>query len=764
MPSSVSPSTGSPAPVDEQASVEPSAGGVASERRRSSGWSVSIAAGVIVGTVETVLAVAFAAFVFGGLLVARLPDGIGLYLVAAALTLAILAWRAGARGVVGSVQDAAAAVLAVVAATTAAKAAELARIAESTSVAEYEAPDIFLTVIGATLVVTVLCGIVFWALGRFGLGDLVRFVPYPVVGGFLAGTGWLLLNGGIYVASGVSPHLRTIDDLLREHELIRWIPALVFGVAMLLAVRLVKRPLVIPAVLGIGVLLFLVGVVVTGASIESVREGRWVLGPFESVRLWQPWTVRALSGADWATVLGQWGGIATAVFVAVIAILFNISGTELIVHQDLDTNRELRDAGMLNVLSGALGGIPGYHALSLSALAQRMNVDARVAGLIAAVVPLAAVVFGAAVIELIPRIIVGGVLVFLGLAFMVEWVWDKRRVLPPLEYGVVLVILAAIIARGFLPGVVLGLVLAIVLFAVSYGRIELVREVGFGETFRSNVQRPPAEREALRAMGDRVRILRVNGFLFFGSANGLVERVRKRLEAGAARFLLIDLGRVTGVDSSVAIAFAKIARAAGARGCEVVLAGASETVRTQLARGGVTEAEGVVRFEPDLDRALQRCEDVLLEEAGPAPAERLDGDGDAAAAAGMPAGLRAHLERVSLPEGTVLLRQGEAAADLFVLESGRLEIETQTHEGRRVRLRTLLPGVVVGEVAMYTGVTRTADVVAETPSVVLRLGGGSIERIEAEDPELAAALHRWLATIVAERLSETLRGVDALMD
>ena len=186
---------------------------------------------------------------------------------------------------------------------------------------------------------------------------------------------------------------------------------------------------------------------------------------------------------------------------------------------------------MLNVISGALGGIPGYHALSLTALAERMNVDARVAGLIAAAVPLAAVVFGASVIELIPRMIVGGVLVFLGLAFLVEWVWDKRKVLPPVEYGVVLVILAVIIGQGFLPGVVLGLVLAVVLFAVNYGRIELVREVPFGETYHSNVDRPPPSGRRC-SDGRGVQILRVNGFLFFGSANGLLERIRKRVEAG----------------------------------------------------------------------------------------------------------------------------------------------------------------------------------------------------------------------------------------
>src|SRR5215211_7295890 len=102
-------------------------GGIVSETRRSHGWVPSLAAGLIIGAVESVLAIAFAAFVFGGLLVGRLGDAIGLYLAAAVLTLAILAWRAGSRGVVGSVQDAAAAVLAVVAATTAAKAADLAR-------------------------------------------------------------------------------------------------------------------------------------------------------------------------------------------------------------------------------------------------------------------------------------------------------------------------------------------------------------------------------------------------------------------------------------------------------------------------------------------------------------------------------------------------------------------------------------------------------------------------------------------------------------
>ena len=619
----------------------------------------------------------------------------------------------------------------------------------------------FVTVVAMTMVVTVLTGIAFLVIGTFKRGNLIRFVPYPVVGGFVAGAGWLLLKGGIYVASGEEVHLGTIGSLVDPETLTHWLPALAFGVILFLAVRLVKAPLAIPIVLAAGLALFAIAMLVTGSSIDDARTGLWLVGPYRSGWLFQPWTYRALTSADWWAVLGQAAGIATVVFVAVIGVLFNVSGTELVLRRDLDTNEELRNAGLLNVVSGAFGGVPGYHSLSMTALAERMNVDARAAGLIAALVPLAAVVFGAAMIELIPRVIVGGVLVFLGLTFIVDWVWDKRRTLPKVEYVVVLVILAGIIVKGFLPGVVIGLIMAVVLFAVSYGRIELVHEVAFGDILRSNVDRPPAERAALRTMGERVQILRVRGFVFFGSASGLLERIHERVETAPPRCLLMDLRQVTGVDASAVMSFVKVIHLAETHGFELVLAGASDPVRRQLERGGVVTSEGVVRFEPDLDHGLQRCEDVMLAEGQDRAA--LGRSGRRArrrcrqACAPTSSACRSRRERV-------LIRQDEPPGDVFVLESGRLRVEMVTQEGTRMRLRAVRPGVVVGEIAMYSGVTRTADVVAETPSVVLRLSRASIERMETDEPALAAALHRWLATTLSERLTDTQRAAMVLFD
>ena len=712
--------------------------------RRSRAWPVSLAAGLIIGAVESVFAIAFAALVFAGLLAGHLSDGIALYLGAAAAALGIFAWRAGSRGVIGSLQEVPAAVLA--------------GVASATALSAFGGPDrAFLTVVAATLVVVLLCGIVFLVLGILRRGNLIRFVPHPVVGGLLAGIGWLLCKGGVGVAAALPPAALAVDDLLADPVWARWGPAIALGVVLLVATRLVRRPLVLPAVLVLGVVLFVVGALVTGSSLDAAKAGDWLLGPFGSLEPRELWTWRAITGADWAAVLGQAVGIVMAVFVVTLALLFNMNGTELVLRHGLDTNRELRDAGILNLVSGAAGGIPAYHASSLTSLAEGMHVGARKAGLAAALVPLATAAFGIRVVELLPRMLVGGVLVFLGLALLVEWVWDRRRSLPTVEYVVVLLILATIVWRGLLPGVVIGIVLAVVLFAISYGRIDQVREVAFGDTYRSNVDRPPSERAALTAMGERVQILRLHGFVFFGTANGLLERIRKRLETGAPGFLVIDLLRVSGVDSSAVVSFAKIGGLAQTNGFELLFTGASDPVLRQLERGGVVARDGLVWFEPDLDRGLERCEDVLL------AATILD-QGSVDGAVEMPQGLERYLERLELAEGAVLIHQSDRTSDVYVLESGRLAVEMTTSEETRVRLRSIRPGVVVGEIAMYSGVPRTADVVAETSCVVLRLGGGALERMETDEPELAARVHRWLARMLSDRLIDTVRAFDALLD
>jgi SulP family sulfate permease len=336
---------------------------------------------------------------------------------------------------------------------------------------------------------------------------------------------------------------------------------------------------------------------------------------------------------------------------------------------------------------------------------------------------------------------------------------DARRRLPGAEYAIVLLILLAIAGWGLLPGVAVGLLLAVVLFAVSYGRTDVVRHAASGLVYRSNVERPPGERDALRALGERIHVLRLQGFVFFGTASGLLDRIRARAadERAPLRFLLLDFRGVTGVDSSAVLSFGKASQLAAARGFGLVLTAVPESVRAQLEHGDLADA----RFEPDLDRALEACEDELLAEAAIAPAATAwtSADGDRLARR-----IEPYLERIVLPAGGVLVRQGETSADVFLLESGRLRVELETAGGDRLRLRSIRPGTMVGEVTHYTESPRTASVVAEVDSVVRRLDPSAFDRMESEDAELAADVHEWFARLLAQRLTDTLGAVDALLE
>ena len=720
-----------------------------SDRQRNPNPIWLVVGGAVIGGVEVVVAVSLAALVFSGYLVYYVSAGVGMFLAAAVVALAVLAILAGKRGVVGGVHEAVAAVLAFVA-------------SEAALHAFGSTDRAFSTAVAAIAMATLLCGVTFVVLGVSRRANLIRFVPLPVVGGFLAGMGWLMFKGGLQVAAGAPFTIRTLKDLIDPLQLERWAPALVFGVAMLVVVRVSKRPIAIPLMIVVGVALFVIGTVATGHTFQDARDGGWLLGSFGTGRLWHAWAYRSISVADWSAVLGAVPAIATAMFVALIACLFTVSGLELAMDTNLDPNQELRDAGVPNLIAGPFGGMPGFHALSLSSLAGQMNIDARAAGLIGALVPLGAMFFGARVLESIPKALVGGVLVFLGSSFLIEWLWDQRRVLPVGEYLVVWGILLTISARGILPGVLVGIVLAMILFAVNYGRTELTHEVSFGRAYTSNVDRPAAERAALATMADRVQILRVNGFVFFGAANGLLDRIRERVRAGGGlRFVVIDLRRTTGMDSSGVLSFHKAAEVAEAHGCELVFTGGSDRVRAQLARGGVMPSD-TVRFEPDLDRGLQRCEDVLLAEPSGALVPAAAGQGSADALAAMPERLRPYLERLELTEGDQLIGQGQPPEDVFVLESGRLRIEMVTPAGTRIRVRSIHAGVIVGEIALYTGAPRSADVVAETPAAVLKLSRQAIDAIATTDPALASAMHRWFASILAERLTDTNRALEAL--
>ncbi|HEV8338755.1 MAG TPA: SulP family inorganic anion transporter [bacterium] len=721
----------------------------------------SLVTGLIAGVLAIIIETSLAALIFSGDLSPHVGRGIGFTLFGAFAIAFVVAITTSVAGAIAISQDTTTAVLALVAASIASGMGELAA-----------SEVVFWTVIAAIAVTSLLTGLFFLALGRYKLSGFIRFVPYPVTGGFLAGTGWLLMQGGINVMTGAPLSFAHLPRLFQLGILPLWLPGVIFGVIVLIVSRRFNHFVVMPALLVAAIAVFYGALLFTNTSLADARAGGWLLGPFPPGALWSPPTPAALAQVDWSVIFAQTDKLATILVIGAIAFLLNASGLELTIRQDIDLNRELQSAGLANLVASVGGGPVGYHTLSLSALAFRLGANSRLAGLSTAGVCGVALFFGAGLFSFFPKPVLGGFLFFLGASFLVEWLYDAWFKLPRTDYVLVLLILAAISSVNFLAGVGVGVAVAIVLFVVNYSRINIVKHALSGGNYQSNVERSASDREVLQETGDQLLILRLQGYIFFGTAQNLLNQIRQRAEHSALRplrYVVLEFRRVNGLDSSAVSSFVRIKQWAETKNFQLVFTQLPPGMRKQLEMGGLAEGRGsVVNFFPTLDYGIEWCENrILIDEH---MSVEVDHDSLPVQLARLlpksvdVSRLMTYLERHEVSEGYYLMRQGEAPEAMYFIESGQLTAQLELPDGRAIRLRTMRGGTVVGEIPMYIGGARTASVVTISPSAFYRLSATKLKEMEQDDPDLAAALHKFIAGLLAERLAGLNRTLEAVLD
>jgi SulP family sulfate permease len=299
-------------------------------------------------------------------------------------------------------------------------------------------------------------------------------------------------------------------------------------------------------------------------------------------------------------------------------------------------------------------------------------------------------------------------------------------------------------------------------FAVNYARLDAIRASGTGTSFVSTVLRPPAHLRLLTDHGDALQVIRLQGYLFFGSAHRVLERIAGRLALPCEtplRFLVIDLEWVDGADSSTMFSLMHLVERADRQGVRVLFSALPDTVAASLQSAGLACGPGPGRrVFSDLDHALEHAEDAFLasgrdwseiEERTPAP--------PVAAIVNM---IHAYGERVVWRAGDHAIREGEQSAEMYFVESGRLTVQFELADGSHVRLRTAMPGTVIGEVAGYLGLPRSASVVADQDSSAFRLTDDALARMRVENPTLAVSFHEFMARTTAERLAHNTRFLD----
>ena len=605
--------------------------------------------------------------------------------------------------------------------------------------------------VAATLLVffaIILLGGLFQALfGLLRLGLLIKFAPHPVMAGFQNMAAVLLFLVQLGNVLGFEHNIRftRVFGAIGEARPLSVLVAALTFVPMWNARRITTK--VPPVLIGLGCgIIAYYGFVVAGLS-DMLGP---IIGP-------------PTASAAMRTVLVDFFGLPMAAPLENSASLILSSALALAIIASIDallcaklTSQpgELRAGddsllirlGVANAVSAGFGGLTSGINIGPSLANRAFGGRSWLSVIINAAAVLAAATLLFPLLAYMPRAVLSAVIMVIAIQHIDPWTKQlAARLIKPgtpqrgaiaLDLGVSVFVSVLSIAINVVLAVFIGIVLAVLLFVVRMSRSN-IRRLYRCDAVRSRRSRDPAELEVLHAQGASVLVIELQGALFFGSAERLAQIVDSETAKGTAA-LLLELRRITEIDSTGARILGDIDAALGARGVKLalVLSGRTETA-ARLA--DIFQRD---RFFPDIDRAIEWAEDELLRKAGTGPSLQLSLDQIPLLrdfTADQIERLRGWLEPVAWPAGHVIFRHGDPGSSLYLVTRGCASVHLR-HDDGDIRLVTFAAGAVFGELALLDRGPRSATITVDEDLTGFGLSEASFSGLCQEQPDIAIKL------------------------
>lgn len=722
----------------------------------------AIVSGVLVGLMTSILSISFAVLVFGKAIPEALPIGIGMALLSNVVLHLGSAFFSSGEGVIAHVQSLPPPI-------QAAMLSSLMGMLPTTMPIENK----IAVAVVIILLSAIFTGSILFFLGWLKLGRLVRFLPLPVVSGFLASVGFALVLGGIATMIRSNVTLYALSNLFSTELFYKWSLGVFLAVALWVVTTRWKHVLVFPTVLGIAVALFYAICFIKGLVINDLMANNFLLGPFPKEQSWQPpyFYYNQMNTMDWAIMSHQIGIMITIPLVCFIGGLLMLSAIEFSTNREVEPNFELKTMGASNFISGIMGGgFVGYPSTTFTVMQDSLGAKNRLAGILSALIPLIIIVVGTYFLGFIPRFIVGGLLVYFGYQFIEHWVIKQIKQSSLSNLSIIAAIVVTSLWFGFVASVAAGILVAIGIFIFQYTQTSVIRYVSSGASLRSRVTRNSQHDDWLAAHADSIVIYGLQGFIFFGTAHSLPEEIMKRVtdkEQTLLDCVILDFRHVTGIDTSVIQSFYKLYLQLQKQNIVLVFAQMPSKYQNLFQKEGLDykHTKGFAAFD-NLDEALEWRENHLLEnsdlphyQSRPMLTVFSEHFKDKSKAEI----LLHYLRRITLSPNDKIIQQGTVANDLFFIESGRLSTYLEQENRPPIRLQTVIDDTIVGEIGFYLGELRTATVIAEAPSIVYRLSKEALLQLEEERPNVALALHKLLVEKTAKRVNHVSKSAKGFM-
>ncbi len=611
------------------------------------------------------------------------------------------------------------------------------------------------TILATFLLLAITSALVFYIVERLNLTNYIRFIPFPVMAGLLTSTGWIIFSSGLSLTNGLTLSVSSLEILIKDPIRPELFIALLIGFSLTIISKKYSTT----------ILMFLALVVSTLAinfflrsdqcsnQIGVCSESLWLFSSSESTKIIPAWELN-YSNIDFYLLFSKIPSIILIAFVMLFSLLLNISSLDIINKKELDYNQILRVHAVTAAFSGLAGGFFGFLSVSRTALIKSTG-GGVISSIIVAIIFLFIYLSETKLLTFLPRATMGGIIIYLGASLLKTWFWDQRKLLSKTEMITILLILVTVANFGFMIGFIVGIILASVTYVITSSNNPLTSLKSDISLFSSSVVRHVHQRRVLNEYGKNSIVLKLVGYIFFGSARN-IENIFKKIDIRSTKNILIDFSEVLGIDRSAITIFQKILKRESLLGLDFHFVFNQNNINLIKSMSSDTGTGIRVYLYSKLDFAAEAVEEAILRENTPSnvllsPFDFLNNDSDKKI-------LENHCLLKVFQATEFICNQGDSSNQLFFLKKGSLEI-IKMSAGNETRLAKVNVGALVGEMAFYTGDTRSASIKAFSESEVYSLDSDSITKLKKNYPHIASELD----VFVIQKLASNLERMNKLV-
>jgi MFS superfamily sulfate permease-like transporter/CRP-like cAMP-binding protein len=387
------------------------------------------------------------------------------------------------------------------------------------------------SIVPTTLFIIAICtamlGFMLIIIARLKLGQIIQYLPMPVIGGYLAFIGFFCGEAGLAMMSGVE-----VSNIVQWNKFASWekiillTPGVVIGITIYVLLRNIRSPMVLPTCLATTLVLFYSILFISGHSIEDAREMGWIYELSPSEPFYMSWKLYDLSLVDWSALPRQFVRWFAMLLVVAFSSSLDVAAIEMELGIPLDYNKELETVGISNLSSGLMGGFTGSYIFSQTIFTMKRGIRSRLCGYIIAFIEILVILLPFSITSYIPKMFFGCLLILISIDLMYEWLVEAKHKMMSLEYSVCLSTFIVIQLTGIEVGMALGIIFSMSAFIYTYAALPRISSTSLKA---STVVRTFEERSILLSNRGKIVTISLNGYIFFGSAVKILEQVKSNV-------------------------------------------------------------------------------------------------------------------------------------------------------------------------------------------------------------------------------------------